>query len=101
MGLGQDLLSYHPVGLYGMAKTLVGFVASSLSARIDTDRPIPRLLLLFFFLHFHQLIYASVQRLLLGQAADFFSLRVLEAALVNALAGVLVFSLLDRFRKTT
>lgn len=101
VGLGQDLLSYHPVGLYGMAKTLVGFVASSLSARIDTDQPIPRLLLLFFFLHFHQLIYASVQRLLLGEAADFFSLRVLEAALVNALAGVLVFSLLDRFRKTT
>lgn len=101
VGVAQDLLSHNPVGLFGMPKTVVGYGASSLSARIETDRPIPRLLLVFFFFHFHQLVYASVERLLLGRAAEFFSLRVLEAALVNALAGVLVFIVLDRFRKTT
>jgi len=101
VGVTQDLLSHNPVGLYGMAKTLVGYAASSLSARIDTDRPVPRLLLVFGFLHFHQIVYASIGRLLLGQAAELISLRVLEAALVNALAGVLVFALLDRFRRTT
>jgi len=101
VGVTQDLLSHNPVGLYGMAKTLVGYAASSLSARIETDRPIPRLLLLFLFVHFHQIAYATVVLLLLGQAAEFISLRVLEAALVNALVGVLVFQLLDRFRKTT
>jgi rod shape-determining protein MreD len=101
VGVTQDLLSHNPVGLYGMAKTLVGYAASSLSARIDTDRPIPRLLLVFAFLHFHQIIYASIERLLLGQTAELVSLRVLEAALVNALAGVLVFAALDRFRRTT
>jgi len=62
---------------------------------------VPRLLLLFGFFHFHQIVYASIERLLLGQTAELVSLRVLEAALVNALVGVLIFSLLDRFRRTT
>lgn len=101
VGVVQDLLSTNPVGLYGIAKTVVGFVASSLSARIDTDRAVPRLLLVFLFVHFHQFVYTSVERLLLGQAAEYLSLRVLEAALVNALAGVVVFHLLDRFRRPT
>jgi len=101
VGVAQDLLSHNPVGQFGMAKTLVGFAASSLSARLDTDRPVPRLLLVFVFYHFHELVYASIQRLLLGQATEFFGLRVLEGALVNALAGVLAFLLLDRFRRTT
>lgn len=101
VGAAQDLLSYHPVGLFGMAKTLVGYTASSLSGRIDTDLPQARLLLLFLFYHFHQLVYAAAQRLLLGQTADFISLTVLEGALVNALLGVLVFVLLDHFRQST
>ena len=101
VGVAQDLLSHNPVGLYGMAKTLVGFVASSLSARVDTDRAVPRLLLVFVFYHFHTLAYALVQRLLLGEAPELLGLRMLESALVNALAGVLVFALLDRFRRST
>jgi rod shape-determining protein MreD len=101
VGLLQDALSYTPIGLYGMAKTLMGYVASSLSSRIDTDRAQPRLLLLFGFYYLHQVVYALEQRLLLNQPADFISLPVLEGALVNALLGVLVFHLLDRFRRTT
>jgi rod shape-determining protein MreD len=101
VGVLQDALSYTPIGLYGMAKTLVGYAASSLSGRIDTDRPQARLLLVFLFYQFHQIVYALEQRLLLDQPADLFSLPVLEGALVNALLGVLVFHLLDRFRHAT
>ena len=101
VGVLQDTLSHSPIGLYGMAKTLVGYVASSLSSRIDTDRPQARLLLVFLFYHFHHFVYALEQRLLLDQPAQLVSLPVLEGALVNALLGVLVFHLLDRFRHTT
>src|SRR3972149_1649066 len=97
VGVTQDLLSHNPVGLYGMAKTVVGSTAASLSARVAPDRPVPRLLLLFGFFHFHQIVYASIGRLLLGQAAELISLRVLEAALVNALAGGVGFLLLGCF----
>ncbi|MFQ5696016.1 MAG: rod shape-determining protein MreD [Terriglobia bacterium] len=101
VGVLQDALVDLPIGVFGMAKTLVGYVASSLSVRVDTDQPRARLLLLFSFYYFHQFIYALIQRLLLGQPADFVSLRVLEGALVNALLGVLAFLLLDRFRRST
>ena len=39
IGLAQDSLSHTPIGLYGIAKTLVGFVASSLGSRIDVEHP--------------------------------------------------------------
>ena len=100
VGVLQDALSHNPIGLYGMAKTLVGFAASSLSARVDTDPPHARLLLVFGFYFFHQVVYALVERLLLARTVELVSLTVLEAALVNALVGVVVFPLLDRFRRT-
>ena len=99
VGVLQDALSHNPIGLYGMAKTLVGFAASSLSARVDTDPPHARLLLVFGFYFFHQVAYALVEQLLLARRAELVNLTVLEAALVNALLSVIIFPLLDRFRR--
>jgi len=99
VGLLQDALSHNPIGLYGMAKTLVGFAASSLSSRVDTDPPTARLLLVFGFYFFHQVAYALVEQLLLARTAELVNLTVLEAALVNALLGVILFPVLDRFRR--
>ncbi|MGH9862764.1 MAG: rod shape-determining protein MreD [Candidatus Acidiferrales bacterium] len=101
VGVLQDALSHSPIGLYGMPKTLVGYTASSLTGRLDTDPPHARLLLLFGFYYFHQLIFVGVRWLLLGEGAEFISLTVLEAALVNSLLGMLIFLVLDRFRRTT
>lgn len=100
VGITQDALSPNPIGLFGMTKTLVGFAASSLSNRIDTEQPRARILLLFFFYHFHHAIYTAIQVLLLDLPAEFLNLTVLESSLVTALLGVLVFTCLDRFRKT-
>ncbi|MBI4463047.1 MAG: rod shape-determining protein MreD [Acidobacteria bacterium] len=99
IGITQDALSSHPVGQYGMAKTLIGFAASSVSIRIDTDQPASRLLLVFLLYFLHQLIFGGVEWLLLARPAAWLSLHTLEAALVNALLAVLVFHLLDRFRR--
>lgn len=101
VGLLQDALSHNPIGLYGMAKTLVGFAASSLSSRVDTDPPTARLLLVFGFYFLHQVAYALVEQLLLARTVELVNLTVLEAALVNALLGVILFPLLDRFRRVT
>ncbi|MGH9789441.1 MAG: rod shape-determining protein MreD [Candidatus Acidiferrales bacterium] len=101
VGILQDALSVHPIGLFGMAKTLVGYGASSLSSRIDTDPPAARLLLVFGFYHVHHFAYALIQRLLLQQPAELIGLPVLEGALVNSLLGMLVFLVLDRFRQST
>src|SRR5215467_1674087 len=49
IGLAQDSLSHTPIGLYGIAKTVVGYAASSLGARLDVEHPVARFLLTLLF----------------------------------------------------
>src|SRR5205814_2067936 len=44
IGLLQDSLSgpMVPLGLYGIAKTIIGYLASSIGARLDTEHPAAR-----------------------------------------------------------
>jgi len=100
IGLVQDGLGHDsPIGLYGIAKTLVGFVAASIGGRIDTEHPLSRFALIFFFFHFHQSILTITQRVLLNHPSPFFTLRLFVDSLVCAAFGVVLFSLLDRLRK--
>jgi rod shape-determining protein MreD len=100
IGILQDALSHdNPIGLYGIAKTCVGYLASSIGARIDTEHPIARFGLVFFFFHFHQAILAITQRVLLNHPAPFFTLHLFLDSLVTAAVAVVIFALLDRLRK--
>jgi rod shape-determining protein MreD len=100
IGILQDALSHdNPIGLYGIAKTFVGYGASSLGGKIDTEHPISRFLLVFFFFHLHQVIFAITQRVLLNHSARLFTLRLLLDSVVTAAFGVLLFALLDRLRR--
>jgi len=100
IGMFQDGLSHdNPIGLFGIAKTLVGYVASTAGARIDTEHPVSRFVLTFLFFHFHQAIYVFTQRFLLNEAIPFFTLHLLLESVVNAAVGVILFALLDRLRR--
>jgi rod shape-determining protein MreD len=99
VGLLQDGISRIPVGLYGIAKTLVGFAASSIGARLDVEHPAARALLTFLFFHGHQMVFAFTRGILLQEEEVFFSTELLIASLVNAALSVLLFPLLDFLRK--
>lgn len=101
IGLLQDAASGSdvPVGLYGIAKTFVGYGASSVGGRLDVEHPFARFALAFGFFHFHQVIFAFTKRLLLAQPEVLFSVNLLLASLVNAALAVVLFPLLDRLRK--
>jgi rod shape-determining protein MreD len=100
IGILQDALSAdNPIGLYGIAKTLVGYVASSIGGRIDTEHPISRFGLVFLLFHFHQIVLAITQRVLLNQSARFFTPRLLLDSVVTSAVGVVLFALLDRLRR--
>ena len=103
VGLLQDSLSGPtvPLGLYGIAKTIVGYAASSIGGRIDTEHPVSRFGLIFVFFHFHQVILVITQRVLLNHSARFFSWQQLVDSLVTAAFGVLLFALLDRLRRSS
>jgi rod shape-determining protein MreD len=102
IGLMQDALSHdNPIGLYGIAKTLVGYLASSIGARIDTEHPASRFALVFLFFHFHQAVLAVTNRVLLNQLAPFITLHLLLVSLVSAACAVVLFALLDRLRRSS
>ena len=101
IGLAQDSLSGPtvPLGLYGIAKTLIGYLASSIGARLDTEHPVARFALTFVFFGAHQGLIAVTRRLLLAQPGPWFTMRLGIAALVNAIVAVFLFMALDRLRK--
>ena len=100
IGIAQDGLSHdNPIGLYGIAKTFVGYLASTVGARIDTEHPVSRFALAFLLFHVHQVVLAFTERVLLNQAEPFFTLHLLLDSLVTAAAGVALFALLDRLRR--
>jgi len=101
IGLIQDSLSGPtvPLGLYGIAKTIIGYLASSIGARLDTEHPAARFALTGIFLVLHQGIITSTRRLLLAEPERWFTWHLLLAAAVNAVVSIFVFIMLDRLRK--
>jgi len=100
VGLLQDSLSRTPIGLYGIAKTLVGFLGSSIGARVDVEHPIARFLLTIAFVFFHHGMFTLTSRFLLAQHDErYFTIPVLIASIVNAFIAMGLFPFLDRFRK--
>jgi len=101
IGLLQDSLSGPtvPLGLYGIAKTIIGYLASSIGARLDTEHPAARFALTILFFGLHQGILVVERRILLAQPEVWFTAHLGIAALINAVVGVLLFTLLDRLRK--
>ncbi len=101
LGLLQDSLSGPtvPLGLYGIAKTVIGYLASSIGARLDTEHPAARFALTGIFFIAHQGVIVLTRRILLAQPERWFNMSLFGAALVNALVAVFLFLLLDRLRK--
>jgi rod shape-determining protein MreD len=100
IGLAQDSLAQHPVGMYGIVKTLAGYFAASVSQRFDVQNPMVRLVLSFFFYFFHQFFYWVLSRALLGEAVDFDVRQTLVKGVLNAVVAVPLFHILDRLRIT-
>ncbi len=102
IGLLQDSLSGPtvPLGLDGIAKTLIGFLASSIGGKLDTEHPVARFALTIGFFVGHQGIIVLTRRILLAQPEPWFNMHLFAGALINAVAAVVLFLLLDRFRKS-
>src|SRR6476661_10315604 len=87
IGLVQDSLSGPtvPLGLYGIAKTIIGYLASSIGARLDTEHPAARFALTAVFFVAHQGLIVLIQKLLLAQPQTWFTMRLLSACLINSI----------------
>jgi rod shape-determining protein MreD len=98
MGILQDGLTHQPIGVFGIAKAFVGYLAASLGVRIDTEAHGTRLVLTFAFMMLHNGIDWVLVRHLLAQPMVWNWLHELLRAAINALIAVVLFALLDRAR---
>ena len=101
IGLLQDSLTHQPIGVYGIAKTVVGYGASSLGVKLDVENAGSRFLVTLFFYIAHEIVYFAVARGLVGLTLQWSWLHELGSALANALLAVALFALLDRFKQRT
>jgi rod shape-determining protein MreD len=102
IGLLQDALTPSlPIGVYGIANTIVGYGASSLGVKIDVENAGSRLLVTLFFYVVHEVVYFAVAREMLGMTLHWSWLHELGSALANAILAVGLFALLDRFKQRT
>jgi rod shape-determining protein MreD len=101
IGLAQDALSGPtvPLGFYGIAKTIIGFLASSIGARLDTEHPAARFSLTVAFFVLHQAILVLTRRVLMAQPEPWFNMHLAIAAAVNAVLGTFLYIALDRLRR--
>jgi rod shape-determining protein MreD len=104
IGLAQDSLApplpLHPLGMFGIAKTLVGYSVGSVSQRFEVGNPTVRLVLTLFFFFFHQFFYWFLQRALLSEPVDFEFLQTIVLAGLNAAVAVPLFHVLDKLKVT-
>ena len=98
MGLFEDALSHNPIGINGIAKTTVGFLAGSVGIRIDVDNHTIRVLLNFALSLLSSAIYLFVARFLLGLTVDWSGLTEVLRAAGNAVIALVLFPLLDRLQ---
>lgn len=101
IGLLQDSITHQPIGVYGIAKTVVGFGASSLGVKLDVENAGARLLVTLFFYVVHEIVYFTVARGLVGLTGEWSWFSELGSALANGVLAVFLFFLLDRFKQRT
>jgi rod shape-determining protein MreD len=99
IGLVQDSLTHNPLGLFGIAKSVIGYGASSIGVRIDVENPGSRLIMTFGFYLLHRGIYQIVGRTMARLPIDWNWSNELAAALANALLAMMLFMFLDRLKK--
>ncbi len=99
IGLAEDAMSHVPIGMNGIALTLVGYCVSSFSARIDIEHPLARVSLVFGFYYLNQIAFAVAARLLLGRPEAFFPPQGWLGSIAAAGLAAILFPQLDHLRK--
>jgi len=99
LGIFEDALTHHPIGINGIAKTVAGYLAASVGIRIDVQNATIRLLLNFSLSLLCNAIVVFIYRALLGLELHWNWVSMLLEAIGNSLLAVVLFPLLDRFQR--
>jgi rod shape-determining protein MreD len=99
IGLLQDGLTGRPFGINGIAKAIIGYIASSLGFAVDVDNLINRVAMNFAFCLLQSVLLYGIARFLVADPdVHIRPLYQLLKAACNTVVAVPVFFLLDNFR---
>jgi rod shape-determining protein MreD len=98
LGLAQDALTHQPLGVFGIAKAFIGYLAASLGVRIDTESVGTRLVFTFLFVLLNNAIDWVLVRHLLAQPMPWGWLHQMLRATINTLVAIILFAVLDRLK---
>lgn len=101
IGLAQDMLGHNPIGIYGIAKTVVGYGASSLGVKLNVENAGARFLVTLGFYMVHSAVYFIVARLLVNMTQHWNWVHGVLAGLANAFVGMFLYFALDKFKQRT
>ncbi len=98
LGMFEDALTQHAIGLNGIAKAVVGYLAASVGVRIDVDNIAIRVMLNLSSRWCRARIYLFVARFLLGLDFEWSWVAQVMIAVDNAAIALVLFPLLDRLQ---
>ncbi|HWG21119.1 MAG TPA: rod shape-determining protein MreD [Terracidiphilus sp.] len=98
VGIFEDALTHHALGINGIAKTIAGYLAASVGIRIDVQNYLVRLMLNFALTLLCSAIYLFIYRVLLGMELEWNWFNPLFQAIGNSIIALILFPLLDRFQ---
>ncbi len=100
IGLLQDALTNQPIGVNGMAKSVIGYIAASIGIQVDVENLTTRLLINFGFSILNSFLLFLINHRLLG-FPGFHVLWVHEIirASVNTVVAIPIFLLLDNSKR--
>lgn len=98
IGLFEDALSHRAIGVNGIAKTIVGFLAASVGVRIDVENHAIRLVLTLLLSLLSSAVCIFVYRVLLGLEYEWRWFTEVFIAIGNSLVAVISFPLLDKLQ---
>ncbi|HTH54070.1 MAG TPA: rod shape-determining protein MreD [Edaphobacter sp.] len=100
IGLIQDALTGRPIGVNGMSKSVIGYIAASIGVQVDVDSLLTRVVMNFAFSLVNSGILFLIDRRLLGQVSlHLHWLQELLRALANTIIAIPIFLLLDTTKR--
>jgi len=94
-GLVQDALSSPVIGIGGLAKTIVGFLAGVIGTQFIVSQPLPRFVVFFGATIAHAVVFMGLYTVLDIRHFGNPSAAVAGQATANALVGVIAFQLVE------
>src|ERR1700692_4911028 len=101
IGLLQDALTNQPIGVNGMAQSVIGYIAASIGIQVDVENLSTRVVINFGFFLLNSFLLFLINRRLLG-LTNFHILWGHEfiRAAINTVVALPIFFLLDNTKRT-